>query len=58
MPRREPLTSAQREELLAFPTGEVNLIRRYTLALSSEQTGVSIGIGRNAKRSYDVSLKR
>ena len=30
MPRRELLTSAQREELLPFPTEEVDLIRYYT----------------------------
>jgi hypothetical protein len=32
MPRRELLTSAQREELLAFPTEEVDLIRHYTFS--------------------------
>ena len=30
MPRRELFTSAQREELLPFPTEEVDLIRYYT----------------------------
>ena len=30
MPRRELLTSAQREELLAFPTDEAELLRYYT----------------------------
>jgi hypothetical protein len=32
MPRRELLTAAQREELLAFPTEEVDLIRNYTFS--------------------------
>jgi Domain of unknown function (DUF4158) len=32
MTRRELLTSAQREELLAFPTEEVDLIRHYTFS--------------------------
>ena len=32
MPRRELLTPAQRTELLAFPTEESELIRRYTLS--------------------------
>jgi hypothetical protein len=32
MPRRELLTPAQREELLAFPTEEVDLIRNYTFS--------------------------
>src|SRR5262249_40296308 len=32
MPRRELLTSAQREELLPFPTEEVDLIRYYTFS--------------------------
>ena len=31
MPRRELLTAAEREELLAFPAEESELIRRYTL---------------------------
>ena len=30
MPRRELLISAQREELLAFPTTEADLLRHYT----------------------------
>jgi Domain of unknown function (DUF4158) len=30
MPRRELLTSTQREELLAFPTDETDLLRYYT----------------------------
>jgi hypothetical protein len=30
MPRRELLTSTQRDELLAFPTGEADLLRYYT----------------------------
>src|SRR5450432_3452821 len=32
MPRRELLTAAEREELLAFPTEESDMIRLYTLA--------------------------
>src|SRR5215469_2058994 len=32
MPRRELLTSAQREELMAFATEEVDLIRHYTFS--------------------------
>ena len=32
MPRRELFTSAQREELLPFPTEEVDLIRYYTFS--------------------------
>ncbi len=32
MPRRELLTAAEREELLAFPTEESEMIRLYTLA--------------------------
>jgi TnpA family transposase len=31
MPRRELLTSIQRDELLAFPTDEPDLLRYYTL---------------------------
>ena len=34
MPRRELLTAAERDELLAFPTEESELIRRYTLGRS------------------------
>jgi TnpA family transposase len=30
MPRRELLTPAQREQLLAFPTEEADLLRHYT----------------------------
>ena len=30
MPRRELLSPAQREELLAFPTEEADLLRHYT----------------------------
>ena len=32
MPRREVLNAAKREALLAFPTDESELIRRYTLS--------------------------
>jgi hypothetical protein len=33
MPRRQLLTSAQREELLAFPTEEADLIPHYTFSM-------------------------
>ena len=33
MPRRELLTAAQREALLAFPEEEENLLRYYVLGL-------------------------
>jgi hypothetical protein len=42
MPRRELLSSAQREELLSFPTEEVDLIRYYTLALMISRSSAGV----------------